>query len=277
MPNLYVSLGTLKAEIGKSGTSDDAVLLRMLERASREIDSSPYLDDHRPHFFSEIDTRLFDGDGTELVVIDDLLTASSIKADADGDGTYELTLAVDTDYWLRPDNPRQYEPYTHLELNPASGVLTRFPVGRRRIQIIGTFGFSAETEPSGTLGAAVSDTSGTSVTMTAGHGLTGGETIIIGTEQMFVSVVATNALTVVRGVNGSTATTHLNGAAAARRRYHRLVEQACVIRATDIWRGTQTGYGQVATGELGGYQSNTSYAQFVGLLREVSRMPVVVI
>lgn len=272
MPNLYAPLGVLKAEVGITGTAQDAVLLRLLERASRECDSAA-----QRQFYSELDTHVFDGEGTNRIAIDDVISIdTSLKVDEDGDGTYELTLAASTDYWLTPDNPMANTPYTHVELNPESAVLTLWPKGRKRVQIIGMFGYSNETEASGTLGAQIADAATTAVTMTAGHGLTGGETIVIQSEHLYVLAVATNALTVVRGVNGTTAASHVNGTAVTRRRFPRLAEEACIVRAADIWRGTQTGYGQVASAELGGFQSNTAYAQFRGLLADLSRYPVVV-
>lgn len=278
MPNLYATLGAFKAEIGKTTTGDDAVLLRALERASREADAIAGSQGIvKRHFYSELATRTFDGDGTARIAIDDLVSVdTSLKVDQDGDGTYETTLAATTDYWLMPDNPVANTPYTHVELNPYSSVLTRFLCARKLVQIIGRFGYSNETEASGTLGAAIANGTDTAVTMTAGHGLTGGETIVIQTEHLYVSAVATDALTVVRGVNGTTAAAHNNGTAVTRRRFPRLVEEAVIVRAADIWRGTQTGYGQVATDEIGGFQPNPAYAQFKGLLALVSRHPVVV-
>lgn len=65
----------------------------------------------------------------------------------------------------------------------------------------------------GTLGAAMTDTTGTSATITAGSiGPQAGEFIRIGTEDMFVTAVSGSTYTVVRGVNSTTAATHLNGA-----------------------------------------------------------------
>lgn len=269
--NSYVSLGTLKAELGKTGTADDAVLLRLLNRASREIDVLG----EWPHFYPETATRLFCGHGRDRVDVGALISATTVKVDLDRDGTFETTLTVTTDYILGPTNEEAGRPrYTFIRLNPLSTVLTQFPMWEDSIQVVGVFGFSNETDPSGTLGAAITDVAATSITMTAGHGLTGGETIIIGTERLYVSAVATNTLTVVRGVNGTTAATALNNAAVRVQRYHDNVEAACVLRAADNYRGTQSGYGRVSESEFGGYQSNSSYAQFRGLVRDVARRPI---
>lgn len=276
MPNLYASLGDLKAELQKTGTADDAVLLRSLERASREIDGRC-----ARRFYHESATAYFNGNGREILRLvgaqrepfrGDLISVTSVKVDGNRDSTFEYTLVANTDYWLA--EPGSGGAGTALEINPYNPQVSPWPKAQRCIEIVGVFGYSNEAEASGTLGAEISSASATSVTMTAGHGLTGGETIIVGTEQMYVSAVSTNTLTVVRGVNGSTAATHSNGAAVTRRRYPRLIEQATVIRAADIWRGTQTGYGQVATSELGGFASNVAFAQFMGLTREFIHMGV---
>lgn len=65
-----------------------------------------------------------------------------------------------------------------------------------------------------TLGAAITDTSGTSITVTSETSFPSAPFIIsIDTECFLVSVVSGTTWTVTRGYEGSTAATHLNGAA----------------------------------------------------------------
>jgi hypothetical protein len=64
-----------------------------------------------------------------------------------------------------------------------------------------------------TLGAAITDTSGTSITVVQGDLFNIGSIIQIGTEVLKVTNVATNTLTVTRGYKSSVAATHLNGVA----------------------------------------------------------------
>jgi hypothetical protein len=65
----------------------------------------------------------------------------------------------------------------------------------------------------GTLGAAIVSTSTLAFSMTAGHTLLPGQTVRIDNELFIIDTVATNTITPLkRGDNGSTATTHLNGA-----------------------------------------------------------------
>lgn len=253
MPNLYVPLGATKDVMRITATGFDTRLMRLIEDVCRAAD------EHCGRkFYDAIATRYYDGNGgASLWIDDDLLTVTSLKVDLDGDGVYETTLTADTDYWLWPDNE---SPKRRIDLNPRSTQASTFPIGRRRVQIVGVFGFSDETETSGTLGAAITDTTGTSVTMTASHGLTGGETIEVtgSAEQLFVSSVSTNTLTVVRGVNGTTATTHLNAAAVARHRYDRLIERAVTMQVSRFWRDSQSG-GAGATGDVGGFTVASMY------------------
>lgn len=64
-----------------------------------------------------------------------------------------------------------------------------------------------------TLGAAITDTTGTSVTVVNGGFYNIGSVITIGTETMKVTNVVTNTLTVTRGYKSTSAATHLNGVA----------------------------------------------------------------
>lgn len=65
----------------------------------------------------------------------------------------------------------------------------------------------------GTLGAAISTTNGTSITITAGaNGPNAGEYIRIDTEEMFITAKSGSTYTVTRGANSTTAAIHANGA-----------------------------------------------------------------
>mgnify|MGYP001559710696 CR=1 FL=1 len=270
MPNLYQVPANLKTDVGilVATTKYDGILLRLLEDVSRAVDELC----HR-QFYSAVATRLY-GDhervntaSRELWLPDDLISVTTLKVDDDGDGTFETTLVSSTDYWLWPYNPPAHNPYNRIDLNPRSTLRSAWPLNRRRVQLVGKFGFSDEFESAGTLGAAISDTTGTSVTMTAGHTVLAGDTIRVDTEDLYVTVVATNTLTVTRALNGSTAATHANAAAVTRRRYHRSIERAVLMQATRLFRDQQTGYsGAVANAEFGGYQFSSLYPAIRDLL-----------
>lgn len=260
----YATVGALKAGLANTQTTAagaEAQMLRALEAASQAWSHSL-----GRWFFHTTATRFFEHRGpwdrrTRLKLHDDLLTASAIVIDEDGDYTFERTLTADTDYWLERETwDRPDAPYRVITLNPNSALLTVWPRGPRRIKVTGVFGYSNETEASGTLGAAITTTTGTAVTMTASHGLTGGETLTVDSEQLFVTAVSTNTLTVERGVNGSTAATHLNSAAVTRRRYPRPIEELVIFDAARTWREAQTGYtGSVGNTEFGGFGFTSTY------------------
>jgi hypothetical protein len=82
-----------------------------------------------------------------LVLVEDLLTVTTLKTDADGDRTYESTWAA-TDYDLEPYNAARLSParpYTRIVTAP-NGVYT-FPNIRKGIEIAGSWGFSSTTPP----------------------------------------------------------------------------------------------------------------------------------
>ena len=63
-----------------------------------------------------------------------------------------------------------------------------------------------------TLGAAITSTSATTFTSSNGGAMIKWWSLLIDSEQMLVSGISTNTITVTRGYGGTTAATHLNGA-----------------------------------------------------------------
>jgi len=252
--NNYTRLSHLKQGMGRTTAVSDVMLLRAIEAASRFFDR----ESSRP-MFSTIATRYVAAPYAGESILDlnqDLLSITTLKYDSAAAATFTATLVVNTDYWL----PDSAAPIRSLELNPLSSILTSWPSIRRRIQIVGAWGYSNATEPAGTLGAAITTTTATAVTMTAGHTVEAGDTIVVGSEQMDVSAVLVNTLTVARGINGSTAATALINAAVANRRYPADVEEAIQLDAARTIHELQTGAsGQLANGEFGGSSFSASY------------------
>ncbi len=267
MPNLYVSLASVKADNRQTSTVDDAALLRLIEEVSRAVDNET---NHR--FYSEIATRVYDGNGlSQLWLPDDLLTVTSLKVDEDGNGTFEKTLAVNTDYWLWPDN---VSPKWRIDLNPQSTSLTAWPVGRRRIEIVGMFGYSNETALVTTL-AEDDDGSETALDLTSAAALSVGDTLVIGTEQLDITAIATNTVTVTRGLNASAAAAHANGAAVYRRRFERPIERAVAMQVSRLLRDQQTGYsGTLGDPQYGGYAFASLYPAIRDMLAPYLRLVV---
>lgn len=71
----------------------------------------------------------------------------------------------------------------------------------------------AITSTATTLGAAITTTTATTITVASATGITPGTVLVVGSEAMFVTGVSGTTITVVRGYDGTTAATALNGAA----------------------------------------------------------------
>ncbi len=130
--NGYATLAELKVRVGITDTGDDAVLEAVIEAASRAIDGET-----GRVFYAATATRYFTAEDSELLFVDDLLSVTTLKADEDGDRTYETAWAV-TDYDLEPYNST---PYTRIQIAP-KGTRT-FPTGRRGVEIAGSWGYAA--------------------------------------------------------------------------------------------------------------------------------------
>ena len=62
------------------------------------------------------------------------------------------------------------------------------------------------------------------------------QTILIESEQLYVTAISTNDLTVTRGVNGTTATAHADSTDISIYRYPDPVVQACLIQTSRLWK-----------------------------------------
>lgn len=255
--NLYCRLPHLQAEVGGGSTLQDQYL-RAIEAASREVDH--YCN---RRFYSEVATRYFDGNGRDTLRLSpvpgeaDLLSVTALTVDENDDGTYETTLVAGTDYRLLPVNSMRKDA---IQLLTRGTQLGTWPRGQDAVKVVGKWGYSEDTDSIGITGT-VADTSTT--TLTGSGSATGlvfpGDTLIIGSEQMYVSAVAGTAITVTRGVNGTTAAAHA-GAAIYVRRYPADIEEAVRIRvASGRWEANQGTY-MLPDGDPG------SFPRYRGLL-----------
>jgi hypothetical protein len=174
-------------KLASAGTIQGAVLNDALDRhidaITREIDDLVADDASRASFIPITETRYLDGSGDHAWT-PFLLSISELKVDEDGDGTYETTLTA-ADYWLWPDNE---DAKRRIDLNPQSTVLTVFPVGRRRIQVIGSWGYSSLSVAAGGVTAGLAASAGATTFEASDSSLIGiGDCLLIGTEQVFVT------------------------------------------------------------------------------------------
>jgi hypothetical protein len=210
MSNCYGTIDDLKARMGITSATDDSTLLALLEASSRSIDNHC----HR-HFYIESGTRYFDGTERasldQILYIDDFLSLSELVADIDGDNDYtDETWAENTDWRSYPYN---HYPRTRIDRMPGSDY--SIIEMARLFKATGVWGYGNGSatgyKAAGVTGTVVT-TTGTALTISVSAGLKAGQTILIGTEQMFVSAVTTTTATVERGVNGTTAAIHSTAA-----------------------------------------------------------------
>lgn len=194
---------------GVTGTTEVTRIDRAIAEASRAFRTGA----GGRQMHSTTETRYFDGDGFTYLYVNDLISITTLKFDEDGDGTYAETLAT-TDYWLWPDNRQSGYAARRIDLNP-EGDYSSFPVGRRRIQIVGKWGHSEILEAvvgtaavTGTLADAIDLTLACSETVASL--LARGDTLILESEQIgpVLSVATTTVTVQARGINGTTAAAH---------------------------------------------------------------------
>ena len=249
-------------------TSDAGSIRRILEAASRRID----LYCEGGTFGPLTETRYYDlGSGALIqspqysVVsgVDSIATAVSLAGvipldgwlispttvtaydDTDRGSSTVLTEGYNADFWLMPYNA---SPKTVLKMNEDSS--NTLDAGQQTLAILGSWGYTADTV-SVTTSDLIGSTTATSVSVTSATDLGPAQTILIDSEQLYITAISGNTLTVQRGVNGTTADTHSGGAALTRYDYPELVVQACLDIAKLTFRNRDLGpVSTIGGGEL---------------------------
>ena len=106
--------------------------------------SKEYIDNFCNRTFEQesATTKLYDGDGTRELLVDDLLTLTKIEI-LDRDGNVDYTIDGSTEYYLYPANTT---PKTSITIEPTNADVSVFPKGKQNVRLTGTFGYS-ETVP----------------------------------------------------------------------------------------------------------------------------------
>jgi len=206
--NGYATRAQLTAELDSSGsaTIDTTRLDQIAYQASRVVDGWT-----GRRFYPSTDTRYFTPRYSDVLWIDDLLSVTTLKTDIDGGRGYGTTWTA-TDYDLEPYNAEdQGLPYTAIRVAPQSGQY--FPRIRRGVEIVGKWGYYEVPEASGATVAGAHNDSVTALVVDSSTFFSVGHILVIGTEYLRVDAVTvttvdevdTHTLTVVRGINGSTA------------------------------------------------------------------------
>jgi hypothetical protein len=145
-PNLYVQVEEFKSTLTLTGTSfSDEDVRAALKAASRAIDEIagrrfyPDADAAQVRYYSPVDPW--------RLTVDDVVTITTLKTDTSGDGTFENTWTLNTDYTVEPLNAAaDGEPWTHLCAR-STGTLT-FPTAyARTVELTGKFGWNTVPSP----------------------------------------------------------------------------------------------------------------------------------
>jgi hypothetical protein len=249
--NTYGWIERLKSMIGVTSESHDDALWRNLHMASRAFDASC----HRK-FFVEWGVKAFDVSRPGGFAVPDLASVDSIFEDEDGDRVYEVEREWNDDLLLPANaNPLSMfgRPYTRIIADPV-GPRPKFTLGHSRVQVTGAWGFRDYRFDSGASlsnGGPLSAGS-TSFTVTDGSMVQAGMTVIVEEEQMFVRTVSGDVVTVVRGVNGTSAVTHTDGQILYEQGFPGEVIESTLLLAARAWKRKDSPYGPVAgVGGLG--------------------------
>ena len=250
-------------------TSDAGAIRRILEASSRRIDDycgggtfgpqtqTRFYDigsgalRNSPQFTTSSDTgNLTTTTSTAGVVSLDgwMISSTTVTAYGATDrATSEtLTEGYNADFFLMPYN---FDPKTILKLN--EDTTKGFDAGQQTLSVVAEWGYTANTL-SVTTSDAITSTTATSVSVSSATNLGPAQTILIDSEQLYITAISGNTLTVERAVNGSTGATHSGGASLYRYDYPELVVQACldlskiVFRDRDMGTVTSIGAGEAA-------------------------------
>lgn len=219
-----------------------ALKLSILEAVSRRIDEVCHRSSFGSGFGPRIGTNRYDGDGgNELLLRDDLQSASAFTVAA-ATGATGVSPVVTTDYFLA--NPGGYNgpPWRKIILHQ-KGAPTIFGLGYRTIVVTGTWGFSDVTVTSTTTMASgfAASTTATTFTTSSSPTIVPGMTLLVGTEQMYLTALSGTTATVVRGVNGSTAAVHADSSAIAYYVYDARVNEVARRLFQRRWKARDAG------------------------------------
>lgn len=246
MAHVYASLADLKNTImdgGASalGTTNDTLLLGTLESVSRVIDEKMERSAFGSGFGPRTGTNKYDGTGgSRLRLRDDVLTATTVTIRSSTASSSTQTPVADTDYYLlNAEGVYSPGPYRTLLLHGQG--IAAFGSGFRVTDILGSWGYQDVRVTLTATASAIGTTSTTSATVSAGTEFSAGQTLLIDSEQLYVSAVASTTLTVVRGANGTTAATHGAASAVAKYTYPAEVREVCLRLAMRRWKARDAG------------------------------------
>jgi hypothetical protein len=182
--NWYCSREAVKLAVGLQGPGLHPRIDRAIRMASDEITNS-----FRRYFIPRTETRLFhwpqkDGRGDILYLDRGLLAVTTLQSKAQDSSP---TTISSSDYFLEPNNSGP--PYSRVEIDLSStAIFQGGDTPQRSISVLGRWGYSEDTEVAGTVGSGLSSSSSaTSMVCSDGGKIDVGDTLLIESEQIFVT------------------------------------------------------------------------------------------
>ena len=262
MSNPYLTLTEFKGSgiANMPLDTDDTRLLRLLEDVSRQIDKWC-----QRVFYLYLQAMEFSGNnGIALYLPADLVAVTTLKEDTNRDAVFETTWATaDYDLWPYNADPAggrdNSTPYRRLEVNlRTNGNQDVFLVGQRMYELTGKWGYWERTEDTGanTNEGGQFSASDTTLKVDNGEKIFIGDTLLIESEQLYVTDKPLKDgpdLTVIRGVNGTTAAAHDDGKDISRYLYPGPIVEATLMQASRLWTRRVAGFAaEVGFSESGG-------------------------
>ena len=163
-----------------AGTSNDDVVLGILEAVSERIDEWCQRSAFRSGFGPRTGTNRYDGSGTDrLDLLDDLLSPTSVTSYASTAASSGTSLTANDDYYLVTSRG-VYEPapYRRMILH-GQGALNYFGDGLRVTEVAGSWGYQSVTVTLADTTAEALDSSETGVDVSGLTDLDAGQTILV--------------------------------------------------------------------------------------------------
>jgi hypothetical protein len=184
MANWYVSREAVKAAAQITGSSQNTRIDRINEAVARMLDSST-----RRFFIPRTETRLYRwprrsiSNSSILWLDQDLLSVTTLQTKAQNSSP---TTIASSDFFLEPVNESVYN---RIEIDLSS--TAAFEAGntpQRSISVTGVWGYSQDTQSAGTVSSGLSsDATATSMVCSDASKVDVGDTLLIESEQVFVS------------------------------------------------------------------------------------------
>lgn len=125
--NGYATLAEAKGFLSITDSVDDTLLENMIESASRSIDR---IANRRFYLDSTASARQYRVSSPVILYTDDIGTTTGliVQTDDDGDGTFETTLTLNTDYIMDPLTALSLgRPFTQITIVSTSNTFPIFP------------------------------------------------------------------------------------------------------------------------------------------------------